>query len=99
MSIPLVDLQGQYEQIKEEIEPIILQIMRSQELVLGKYNSLFEDAIKKIYDVKYAVAVASGTDALILALKAANLPEGSEIITSSYSFFATASSILMAVRQ
>jgi dTDP-4-amino-4,6-dideoxygalactose transaminase len=95
MNIPLIDLKGQYEIIKNEIEPIILEIMRSQNLILGKYNKLLEESIKDICNVKYAVAVASGTDALILALKAANLPQGSEVITTSYSFFASTSSILM----
>ncbi|MBU1626281.1 DegT/DnrJ/EryC1/StrS family aminotransferase [bacterium] len=96
MNIPLIDLQGQYEQIKDEIEPIILEIMRSQRLILGTYNSLLEESIKDICKVKYAVSVASGTDALLLALKAANLPAGSEVITTAYSFFASTSTILMA---
>ena len=96
MNIPLIDLRGQYEQIKSEIEPVILEIMRSQNLILGKYNKLLEDGIRDLCGVKYTVAVASGTDALILALKAANLPRNSEVITSSYSFFASASTILMA---
>ena len=51
MDIPLIDLCNIYEQIKEEIEPIILEIMRSQELILGKFNNLLEDGIKDICGV------------------------------------------------
>jgi len=96
MNVPLIDLSAQYSLIKKEIEPIILEILSSQNLVLGEYNRKIEGGIAKLCGVKYTVAVASGTDALILALKSAGLPEGSEVITSAYSFFSSASSILLA---
>jgi len=96
MNIPFIDLQQQFKQIKKNIEPIILDILNSQQCVLGKYNKLVENRVRELCKCEYAIPVASGTDALILALKAANLPENSEVITTAYSFFASASSIILA---
>jgi len=96
MQIPLIDLKSQYKQIKEKVEPLILEIIKSQNLILGKYNSVLEKSVKELINVKFAVPVASGSDALIISLKALELPPGSEVITTAYSFFSSASSIFLA---
>ena len=92
-SIPLVDLKKQYQSIKTEIDEAIQSVLDSQQFILGSEVSEFEKEISIYCNVKYAIGVSSGSDALLVALMALDIKPGDEVITSSYSFFATAGAI------
>ena len=91
--IPLLDLKAQYATIKDEIKEAIDEVLESQYFILGPKVEQFEYEIAKYCDVKYAVGVASGSDALLLSMMAIDVGYGDEVITTSYTFFATAGSI------
>ncbi|HTG82819.1 MAG TPA: DegT/DnrJ/EryC1/StrS family aminotransferase [Geobacteraceae bacterium] len=91
--IPMVDLKFQYQQIKEEIDKGILEALEKTQFILGPNVSAFESEAAACLGVKHAVAVASGTDALHLALAAAGVTEGDEVITTPFTFIATAEAI------
>ena len=91
--IPMVDLKTQYLSIKEEIDRGILEALEKTQFILGPNVAAFEEEAAAHLGVKYAVGVASGTDALHLALAAAGIKEGDEVITSPFTFIATAEAI------
>ena len=91
--IPMVDLKTQYRQIKDEIDSGILDVLDKTQFILGPNVNAFEQEAAAYLGVKHAVAVASGTDALHLALAAAGIGEGDEVITSPFTFIATAEAI------
>ncbi|HKL26599.1 MAG TPA: DegT/DnrJ/EryC1/StrS family aminotransferase [Desulfuromonadales bacterium] len=93
MQIPMVDLKIQYRQLKSEIDAAISKVLDSAHFVLGPEGTAFEQEIAVYLGVKHAVGVASGTDALHLALRAAGLGPGDEVITSPFTFIATAEAI------
>jgi dTDP-4-amino-4,6-dideoxygalactose transaminase len=93
MSVPMVDLKVQYDAIKEEIDSAVLGVMRSTHFILGPHGKALEVAIAAYHGVKHAIAVASGTDALHLALIAAGIKPGDEVITTPFTFIATAEAI------
>lgn len=88
--VPLLDLKAQYQQIRTEIEPVIKEVIESQYFILGPKVKEFEEHIAQYCQTKYALGVSSGTDAILVALMALDLQPGDEVITSTYSFFATA---------
>jgi len=93
MNIPLLDLKAQYNTIKDDIENAIFQVLESSNYIMGSNVKDFEEEIACYIGTKYAVGVASGTDALILALNACGIKKGDEVITSPFTFFATAEAI------
>ena len=93
MTIPLVDLKAQYDSIKDEIDAAIHRVVQSGQFILGPEVKAFEDEMAAYCGTKYAVGVASGTDALHLALLACGIKAGDEVITSPFTFIATAESI------
>jgi len=93
MNIPLVDLKAQYQAIKEEIDTAITRVLESGQFILGSEVKSFEEEISAYLGVKYAVGVASGTDALHLALLACGIGPGDEVITTPFTFIATAEAI------
>lgn len=93
MNIPLVDLKIQYKNIKKEINKAVLNIIKKGNFILGENVELLEKEIAKYTGCKFAVGCASGTDALILSLRAVGIKAGDEVITSPFTFFATATSI------
>jgi len=93
MQVPLVDLKSQYETIKNEINEAIEKVLSSGNYILGSNVRSLEDEIARYCGVKCAVGVASGTDALVLALNALGIGEGDEVITTPFTFFATAEAI------
>lgn len=93
MMIPMVDLRVQYEAIKEEINNAVLGVIQSSHYILGPQGKALEEEIAHYHGVKHAVAVASGTDALHLALLAAGIKRGDEVITTPFTFIATAEAI------
>ena len=93
MQIPMVDLKGQYQNLKEDLLPAIIRVLETTQFVLGPEVELFEGEIADYLGAKHAVGVASGTDALHLALLAAGIGPGDEVITSPFTFIATAEAI------
>ncbi|MBI5212622.1 MAG: DegT/DnrJ/EryC1/StrS family aminotransferase [Nitrospirae bacterium] len=91
---PMIDLKKQYLEIKDEVFSVLNEILESSQYVLGKKVLELEDDIRKYHEVKEAIGVASGTDALHLSLKALGVGEGDEVITTPFTFFATAEAIL-----
>ncbi|HEY9666075.1 MAG TPA: DegT/DnrJ/EryC1/StrS family aminotransferase [Coleofasciculaceae cyanobacterium] len=91
--IPILNLQPQYESLKEEIQAAINRILESRQFIMGPDVKLFEQEVAQYLGVKHAIAVNSGTDALVIGLKALGIGEGDEVITTPFSFFATAESI------
>lgn len=92
-SVPLLDLKAQYTKIRDEIEPVVKEVIESQYFIMGPKVKEFEENIAKYCNVKHALGVSSGTDAILMALMALNIKPGDEVITTTYSFFATAGCI------
>ncbi|MBE9223436.1 DegT/DnrJ/EryC1/StrS family aminotransferase [Cyanobacterium stanieri LEGE 03274] len=93
MKIPILDLKLQYQQLKSEIDGAIALVLESTQFVLGPEVQKLEQEIANFLGVNHAIGVNSGTDALIIALRALNIGVGDEVITSPFSFYATAESI------
>jgi len=93
MKVPLLDLKAQYQSIKSEIRPCIDDICESQHFILGPHVEQMEAKLAAYCSAHYAVGVSSGTDALLIALMAAGIGPGDRVITSPYTFFATAGAI------
>lgn len=93
MKVPLLDLKGQYKDIKKEVLSVTEQIYESQYFILGPYVQALEEQIAKYCRTAHAVGVSSGSDALLLSLMAADIKPGDRVLTTTYSFFATAGSI------
>lgn len=93
MNIPMVDLKEQYHQIKEELDKQLLDALEATQFILGPNVQAFEKESADYLGVKHAIGVASGTDALHLALAAAGIGPGDEVITTPFTFIATAEAI------
>ena len=91
MNVPFFDLKRQYQSIKEEIDDAINRVLDSQRFILGEEVQNFEDNIAKYCNCKHAIGVASGTDALLLSVRAHEIT--GDVITSPFTFFATAGAI------
>lgn len=93
MNVPLLDLQAQYVSLRDGLHQAIERVMVSQRFVLGDEVRELEAAIADYCQTKHAVACASGSDALLLALMALDVKAGDEVVTTPFSFFATAAAI------
>jgi dTDP-4-amino-4,6-dideoxygalactose transaminase len=93
MRVPLLDLKRQYGVIRDEIDPVVKEVIESQVFVKGPKVAEFEQEIAAYCGTEWAVGVASGTDAILLSLMAYGVERGDEVITTPYTFFATAGSI------
>ncbi len=93
MNIPMVDLKGQYQILKHEIDAAVLEALATSQYILGPNVQAFEQEAAIYLGVKHAIGCASGTDALHLALAAAGIGAGDEVITTAFTFIATAEAI------
>jgi dTDP-4-amino-4,6-dideoxygalactose transaminase len=93
MKVPLLDLKPQYAEIKEKVIPEIMDVIENQAFILGPKVAQVEEELADYIGTKFTVGCSSGTDALLLALMALDIGPGDEVITTPYTFFATAGSI------
>lgn len=91
--IPLHDLQAQYAKIRDEVRAVVDQVFDSQQFVLSSEVQALEDEIARYSQTRHAIGCASGSDALLLALMSSGVGEQDEVITTPFTFFATASAI------
>ena len=93
IKVPILDLKPQYHNIKAEIRDAIDRVLDSGAFIMGPDVKLFEAEVAEYLGVKHAIGVNSGTDALVIGLRALGIGAGDEVITTPFSFFATAESI------
>ena len=90
MAVPLLDLSRQYAYLKPELDEAVVKVLTHGKFILGPEVTELEKKVASLCNADYAIGVASGTDALLLALRAAGVEPGDEVITTDFSFFATA---------
>ena len=93
MNIPLIDLKAQYKSISEDLDRVTKEVLSSASYIMGKNVTEFEKEFAEYIGVKHAISVGNGTDALVIALKSLGIGSGDEVITSPFTFFATAETI------
>jgi len=96
MPVPLLDLNAQNLMLETELKVAFERVLRHGQFILGKEVTQFEEAIAKFTGTKHAIGVSSGTDAILLALMAAKIGPGDEVLCPSYTFFATAGCVARA---
>ncbi len=95
MQIPLVDLQAQYQSIKQEITAAIEGVLQNMQLFLGPQSQAFENEFAQYCGCRYGIGLSTGTDALVLALRACGIGQGDEVITVANTFIATVEAIAL----
>ena len=93
MNVPMLDLVAQYQAIKDEVVPAMMRVIETQQFIMGPSIPQLEAEVARLSHAKHGIGCASGTDALLLPLKALNLKPGDEVITTPFTFFATAGTI------
>ncbi len=93
MNIPLIDLKAQYKSIAEDLDSVTKEVLSSAGYIMGKNVTGFEKEFAEYIGTKHAISVGNGTDALVIALKSLGIGHGDEVITTPFTFFATAESI------
>ena len=94
MHVPMLDLQAQYRPLRGELLSAIEAVCDSQRFIMGPEIDGLEQQLAAMLGIRHAIAVSSGTDALLLALMALDIKAGHEVVTTTYSFFATAGAIV-----
>ena len=94
MQVPLLDLKAQYAAIRDEVSQAIDRVCESQSFALGPAVAEFEENVAAYCESKFAIGVSSGTDALLISLMALGIEPGDEVITTPFTFFATAGSVV-----
>src|SRR5262245_60316254 len=93
MKVPLLDLHAQYAPIRDEILAAMTRVADSQRFIMGPEIDALERELEGMLGIRHAIALSSGTDAVLLALMALDIGPGDEVITPTYSFFATAGAV------
>ena len=93
MSVPLLDLVAQYRGIKDDVLRAVMTVIERQGFIMGPEVAQLENAVAQLSHTKHAIGCASGTDALLLPLRALDLKPGDEVITTPFTFFATAGTV------
>ena len=93
MPVPLLDLRAQHATIKNEVVPALLRVVEDQAFILGEPVKELERAVAELSQTRYAVGCANGTDAILLALRALDVGRDDEVVTTPFTFFATAGTI------
>src|SRR3954453_19285704 len=96
MRVPLLDVRRQNDPLNEELREACARVLASGQYILGPEVERFERMAAAVADARYAVALSSGTDALLVALMALGVGPGDEVLCPSFTFFATAGSIVRA---
>ena len=96
MGVPLLDLRAQHATLREESEAALRRVVEAQQFILGDEVAAFEREMASLVGVPHALGVASGTDALLLALRGAGVQRGEEVVVPSFTFFATAGAVVNA---
>lgn len=93
MNVPLLDLKAQYAEIQDAVLPAVLSVIERQQFIMGPEVEQLETAVARLSAVRHAIGCASGTDAILLPLKALDLKPGDEVIVPAFTFFATAGTV------
>ena len=93
MAVPLMDIRGQYVDLLDDVKRAVCDVIDSGRFILGPNMRAFEEEFASAVGAGHAVAVANGTDALVLSLEALGIGRGDEVITTAYTFYATAEAI------
>ena len=93
MAVPLLDLRAQHALIKNAVVSAMMPVVDDQAFILGKPVAQFETEVAALSNTKYAIGCANGTDAILLAMRALDIGRGDEVITTPFTFFATAGTI------
>src|SRR5690242_17572984 len=93
MPVPLLDLRAQYATIKDEVVRAMMRVVDDQLFILGQPVEQLEQSVAGLSHTKYAIGCANGTDAILLALRALDIGRGDEVVTTPFTFFATAGTI------
>jgi dTDP-4-amino-4,6-dideoxygalactose transaminase len=93
MPVPLLDLRAQHANIKDEVVRAMMKVVDDQLFILGEPVEKLEHAVAELSHTKYAIGCANGTDAILLALRALDIGRGDEVITTPFTFFATAGTV------
>src|SRR5439155_7778797 len=94
MKVPLLDLHAQYAPLRDELLAAITRVCDAQRFIMGPEIGALEEELAALLGIRHAVAVSSGTDALLVALMALGVGPGDEVVTTTYSFFATAAAVV-----
>src|SRR5579872_662145 len=93
MPVPLLDLRAQHASIRDEIMPALMAVIDAQAFILGAPVEALEKDVARLSHTRHAIGCASGTDALLLALRVLDIGRGHEVITTPFTFFATAGTV------
>lgn len=93
MPVPLLDLRAQYAVVKDDVVRALMRVVEDQAFILGETVERFERDVAALSHTKFAVGCANGTDAILLALRALDIGRGDEVVTTPFTFFATAGTV------